>query len=47
MVEAFISALERHGWQLPEASPAPADQGVITAQDHDDPTAPLQVIDSA
>jgi len=47
MVEAFISAVRRDGWKLPDATAAPADRHLFTAQDHDDPTAPLQVIDSA
>jgi HD-GYP domain-containing protein (c-di-GMP phosphodiesterase class II) len=47
MVEAFISAVRRDGWKLPDAAAAPADRHLVTAQDHDDPTAPLQVIDSA
>jgi hypothetical protein len=45
MVEAFISALGREGWKLPDAAGAPVDRHTVTAQDHDDPTAPLQVID--
>jgi hypothetical protein len=45
LVEAFISALEVEDWPLPEPPPGPADRGVITAQDHDDPTAPLRVVE--
>jgi HD-GYP domain-containing protein (c-di-GMP phosphodiesterase class II) len=45
MVEAFISALGREGWKLPDAAGAPVDRHTVTVQDHDDPTAPLQVID--
>jgi hypothetical protein len=45
LVEAFIKALDREGWELPEPAARPADVGTITAQDHDDPTAPLQVVD--
>jgi hypothetical protein len=45
MVEAFISALGREGWKLPDAAAAPVDRHTVTVQDHDDPTAPLQVID--
>jgi HD domain-containing protein len=46
MVEAFIAALHREGWRLPERAAAPADRQTVTAQDHDDPTAPLRVIES-
>jgi HD-GYP domain-containing protein (c-di-GMP phosphodiesterase class II) len=47
MVQAFIAALEREGWRLQEAADLPPDAQLITAQDHDDPTAPLRVIESA
>jgi hypothetical protein len=47
IVDAFIAALEREGWQQPDPPPAPADGETVTAQDHDDPTAPLRVIESA
>src|SRR5581483_7184619 len=40
LVEAFIAALHRDGWRLPERAAAPVDQQTVTAQDHDDPTAP-------
>jgi HD-GYP domain-containing protein (c-di-GMP phosphodiesterase class II) len=46
LVEAFIAALHRDGWRLPERAAAPVDQQTVTAQDHDDPTAPLRVIES-
>jgi hypothetical protein len=46
LVEAFIAALHRDGWRLPERSAAPVDRQTVTAQDHDDPTAPLRVIES-
>ncbi len=46
MVEAFIAALHREGWRLPERAAAPSDRQTVTAQDHDDPTAPLRVIES-
>jgi HD-GYP domain-containing protein (c-di-GMP phosphodiesterase class II) len=45
LVEAFIAALYRDGWRMPERTPAPDDRQTVTAQDHDDPTAPLQVIE--
>jgi HD superfamily phosphohydrolase YqeK len=45
IVAAFIAALEREGWKLGESADAPP-AGLITAQDHDDPTAPLRVIET-
>jgi hypothetical protein len=45
IVAAFIAALEREGWKLGEPADAPP-AGLITAQDHDDPTAPLRVIET-
>ena len=48
IVAAFIAALGRDGWQRPEPQmTAPTDSQTVTAQDHDDPTAPLRVIESA
>jgi hypothetical protein len=47
IVDAFITALERDGWTLPEPADVPRDGQMVTAQDHDDPTAPLRVIESA
>jgi hypothetical protein len=47
IVDAFIAALEREGWQQPDPPAAPADGQTVTAQDHDDPTAPLRVIENA
>jgi hypothetical protein len=46
-VDAFVAAIKRVGWQRPEA-PLLADEelATITAQDHDDPGAPLRVIDT-
>jgi HD superfamily phosphohydrolase YqeK len=47
LVDAFVRALERDGWERPEqvAPPSgPADG--VTAQDHDDPTAPLRVVEN-
>ena len=43
-VDAFVAALKREGWQRPE--PVIAADDLTTAQDHDDPGAPLRVIDS-
>ena len=37
---------DRDGWRLPERAAAPVDRQTVTAQDHDDPTAPLRVIES-
>jgi HD domain-containing protein len=46
-VDAFVVALKREGWQPPEPSVLAADDlATVTAQDHDDPGAPLRVIDS-
>jgi len=44
LVEAFIAALDEEEWQLPEPAVAPSDPAILTVQDHDDPTAPLQVV---
>jgi HD domain len=46
LVEAFIAALHREGWKLPPRAAPPVDRQTVTAQDHDDPTAPLRVIES-
>ncbi len=45
LVEAFISALERKGWPLADRAPEPTDPATVTVQDHDDPTAPLRVVE--
>jgi HD domain len=46
-VDAFVAALEREGWQRPEPPVIGTDDlATVTAQDHDDPGAPLRVIDS-
>ncbi|HEX5298805.1 MAG TPA: HD-GYP domain-containing protein [Streptosporangiaceae bacterium] len=46
-VAAFVAALKREGWQRPEPPViATGDLATVTAQDHDDPGAPLRVIDS-
>jgi HD-GYP domain-containing protein (c-di-GMP phosphodiesterase class II) len=45
LVDAFVAALRREGWEQPRpAAMQPAD-GMAT-QDHDDPTAPLRVVES-
>jgi len=46
LVDAFIVALQREGWRLPEPAAAPLDHQTVTVQDHDDPTAPLRVVES-
>ena len=46
-VDAFVAALKREGWQHPQPPVLAADDlATVTAQDHDDPGAPLRVIDS-
>jgi hypothetical protein len=45
LVDAFITALERKGWPLADRAPEPADLATVTVQDHDDPTAPLRVVE--
>ena len=45
-VDAFIAAVRRDGWQQPDVPVLASDEATIAAQDHDDPTAPLRVIDS-
>ncbi len=45
-VDAFIAALRSEEWRLPDPAPRPADRELVTAQDHDDPTAPLRVAES-
>ncbi|WP_067125865.1 HD-GYP domain-containing protein [Microtetraspora malaysiensis] len=44
MVNTFIKALDRHGWEPPRAVSAPPGPAVAAAKDHDDPTMPIQVI---
>jgi HD-GYP domain-containing protein (c-di-GMP phosphodiesterase class II) len=44
IVEAFIAALEHDGWQFQEPA-QPRGHEILTSQDHDDPMAPLQVVD--
>ena len=46
-VDAFVAALKREGWLRPVPPVIAAeDLATVTAQDHDDPGAPLRVIDS-
>jgi hypothetical protein len=45
VVEAFITAIENEPWQPPEPAAMPADPATVTVKDHDDPTAPLRVVE--
>ena len=46
-VDAFVAAIKREGWRHREPPALPAgDLAPMAAQDHDDPGAPLRVIDS-
>jgi hypothetical protein len=45
IVDAFIAALDRHGWQLQEPA-QPRGHEILTSQDHDDPIAPLRVVET-
>jgi HD domain len=45
IVDAFVAALGREGWQLPGPVQPRGDE-IITSQDHDDPISPLRVVDS-
>jgi HD superfamily phosphohydrolase YqeK len=46
LVDAFVTALEREGWERPAPIDPPASPSdAVTAQDHDDPTAPLRVVE--
>ncbi|PRY02048.1 HD-GYP domain-containing protein [Allonocardiopsis opalescens] len=43
MVDAFIKAIRREGWELPDIPQVP-DIGIeVTQQDHDDPSTPIRV----
>ena len=47
MVEAFIMALRREGWvELEPVPPPESDDVETTEQDHDDPSAPLKVVEA-
>jgi putative nucleotidyltransferase with HDIG domain len=46
LVEAFIAALHREGWEYQPAQLPAGFPGEVAAQDHDDPTAPLRVVES-
>ena len=45
IVDAFIVALDRDGWQLQEPA-QPRGHEILTSQDHDDPIAPLRVVET-
>ena len=46
LVDAFVAALESSGWERHIPIPPPVGEGVeTTVQDHDDPSAPIKVID--
>ena len=44
IVDAFVAALEQDGWQFQEPA-QPRGHEILTSQDHDDPMAPLQVVE--
>jgi hypothetical protein len=47
LVDAFVTALQRDGWERPApVTPPSGPADGITAQDHDDPTAPLRIVES-
>jgi HD superfamily phosphohydrolase YqeK len=47
LVDAFVRALQRDGWERPEPVVPPAGPAdAVAAQDHDDPTAPLRVVEN-
>ena len=47
LVDAFVTALQRDGWERPAPVMPPSGRtDGITAQDHDDPTAPLRIVES-
>jgi hypothetical protein len=46
LVDAFVAALRRDGWELSTPPAVPLDREMVTAQDHDDPTAPLRVVEA-
>ncbi|GAA4893749.1 HD-GYP domain-containing protein [Streptomonospora salina] len=48
MVAALITAVDRDGWDLPDAVEPPGDgSAVVAQQDHDDPSVPLRVVREA
>lgn len=45
IVDAFITALDHEGWELREPG-QPHGHEILTSQDHDDPIAPLRVVET-
>src|SRR5215471_16380322 len=45
LVDAFVAALRREGWEQPQPAAMPPADSMAT-QDHDDPAAPLRVVES-
>ncbi len=45
IVEAFIAALDEEDWPLPEPAESRLTPTTVTVQDHDDPTAPLRIVE--
>lgn len=45
LLEAFIDALGDERWPLPDPVRRPPDPATVTAQDQDDPTAPLRIVE--
>jgi HD superfamily phosphohydrolase YqeK len=47
LVDAFVAALQRDGWERPApVEPPSGGSAHVAAQDHDDPTAPLRVAEN-
>jgi HD domain len=46
IVDAFIAALDEDRWPLPDPDRTPPDPATVTVQDHDDPTAPLRIVEA-
>jgi putative nucleotidyltransferase with HDIG domain len=46
LVDAFVAALEKEGWPRPEPTALLGYADGMIARDHDDPTAPLRVVES-
>ncbi|GAA3193425.1 HD-GYP domain-containing protein [Actinocorallia longicatena] len=47
MVEAFLRALDRRGWEIPPEPGEPPAGAETAKHDHDDPTAPIPIINPA
>jgi HD-GYP domain-containing protein (c-di-GMP phosphodiesterase class II) len=46
LVDAFVAALEREGWPQTDSPAAAVPGDSMAVQDHDDPTAPLRVVEN-